>query len=109
MFTDSLIPKREIYRKWAESGYKQPQSQEILDVIVELQSKGHTVKSYEIMEHDTGSKYTVTEHQEPKTKQEKSTAELIEEAKKIFQKQEPRQQEQTKIPTIKEFKQLLDT
>jgi hypothetical protein len=34
--------KLKIYKKWMESGFKQPSTQEELDIIIELQSKGTT-------------------------------------------------------------------
>jgi hypothetical protein len=80
--------KKEIYRKWAESGYKQPATKEGLDIIVELQSKGYKANTYVVKEQGPNA-YKVTQLQEPKIKREKSTAELIAEAKKLLQKQEP--------------------
>jgi hypothetical protein len=90
MFTDSQ--KKDIYNKWAQSGYKQTATKEELDIIVELQSKGYKTNTFDFKDY-TGN-YRVTELQEPKLKQEKSTAELIEEAKKYLEI--PKQQEQTK-------------
>ena len=46
-------------------------------------------KTYDITEHDTGQRYTVIEHNEQTKQQEKTTDELIEEAKKLFRKVTP--------------------
>jgi len=83
--------KKEIYNNWALSGYQQSTTKEELDVIVELQSKGYKTNTYVVKEQDNGTKYSVTELREPKIKQEKDMATLINEAKKYLQKQEPKQ------------------
>jgi hypothetical protein len=60
-------------------------------------AKLHQQNTYTITEHDDGKTYTVTENKE-QPKQEKSTDELIAEARKYIPRQEPKQElKQTKF------------
>jgi hypothetical protein len=68
--------------------------------------------TYTIKEHDTGQKYTITEHkqEEPKPKPKAKvmdTDQLIAEAKRLLQKQEPTKQEIQKEKQQKEFERTV--
>jgi hypothetical protein len=72
-------------------------------------------KTYDVLEHETGTKYKVTEHDDGKTytvtenkeqpKQEKSTDELIAEARKYIPRQEPKQEEPKQTKFDKQIEQ----
>jgi dTDP-4-dehydrorhamnose reductase len=70
--------------------------------ILEAAKRRMESTTYTITEHDTGQKYTITEHKQEQPKQEKSTDELIAEARKYLPRQ-PTKQEIEKEKQQKEF------
>jgi hypothetical protein len=65
--------------------------------------KGNT---YTIKEHDDGKTYTVTKHQQEQPKPiVMNTDELIEEARKLFPRQEPKQEEPKQTKFDKQIEQ----
>ena len=61
-------------------------------------------KKYTVTDHNDGKKYDITEHI-PDTKQEKSTDELIAQARKLFPRQEPKQEEPKQTKFDKQLEQ----
>ena len=86
--------KEAVYKKWVDNGRpwyhidksKEPTEEE-RKIILEMS------KTYEVTDNNTGEKFTVIEHEEPKPQPEikpkLDTATLMKEVDRLLQKQEP--------------------